>query len=200
MSRRFIAATAVIAAALAACSNNGTPVSYAPAAYGANGQCFYDQSPAEATALLAAGLCPAGWVPTPMPLAWQEEYYSYYSSPGYYNSYVPVSYRTVYVTHETTFHTTYATQINSASSKAVYKGSNGKTITGPKTGTVQFGGGSGRQQSFGGGSGRSNVTGGTGTSGGSKSTTGGSGSRSTSGGSSGGGSGRGGSSGGGTGR
>lgn len=195
--RRIISAVA-LAAALTGCGSNSTPVSYAPAAYGANGQCYYDQSPAEATALLAAGLCPAGWVPTPMPLAWQEEYWGYYSSPSYYNSYVPMSYRTVYVTHETTFHTTYAAQINTASAKAVYKGSNGKTVTGPKTGTVQFGGGSARQQSFGGGSGRSNVTGGTGTSGGSKSTTGGG--KSTSGGSFGGGSGRGGSSSGGTGR
>lgn len=137
-------------AALAGCSS-GTPVSYAPAAYGQNGDCYYVDSPAEATALLAAGLCPAGWVAYPAPLVWRESYYPYYSSPAYYGRYVPVSYRTVYVTHETTFHTTYSSAITTASSKATYKTSTGKTVTGT-TAKMKFSTGSGSNSTMGGGS------------------------------------------------
>lgn len=163
MTRRIaalIAGLLIAVAALAGCAHS-TPVSYAPAAYGANGQCYYDDDPYEAQQLLAAGLCPAGWVPAPMPLYWHEEYYSYYSSPAYYNRYVLVSHRTVYVTHETTFHTTYSSQIASASSKATYKGSNGKTVTGT-TAKMKFSSGSGSTSKMGGGSLRSGSSGGSG--------------------------------------
>lgn len=71
-SRTRLSALAVMAAgALAACTDHNVvaPVSYAPAAYGVNGQCYYDDDPLEAVALIAAGLCPSGWLPTPMPLA-----------------------------------------------------------------------------------------------------------------------------------
>jgi hypothetical protein len=161
MTRRIAALLAglfIAVAALAGCSQPAA-VSYAPAAYGQNGQCFYDQDPSEATALLAAGLCPAGWVATPMPLYWHEEYYSYYSSPSYFNVYVPAARRTVYVTHETTFHTTYSSQITSASSKATYKGSNGKVVTGT-TAKMKFSSGSGSTGKVGGGSLRSGTSGG----------------------------------------
>lgn len=161
MMRRIAALIAglfIAVAALAGCSHSA-PVSYAPAAYGANGQCYYDDDPYEAQQLLAAGLCPAGWVPAPMPLAWHEMYWSYYSSPSYYNRYVLVSHRTVYVTHETTFHTTYSSQIAAASSKATYKGSNGKTVTGT-TAKMKFSSGSGFTGNVGGGSLRAGTTGG----------------------------------------
>jgi len=155
--RRFAALIAglfIAVAALAGCSHS-TPVSYAPAAYGETingvGHCYWDDDPYEAQQLLAAGLCPAGWVPTAMPLYWHEEYYSYYSSPAYYNRYVLVSHRTVYVTHETTFHTTYAKQITTASAKATYKSSSGKTVTGT-TAKMKFSTGSGSNSTMGGGS------------------------------------------------
>lgn len=196
-ARLLIAAfTLGLGIALTGCASNSPPVTYAPVAYGevvnGQGRCYYDDDPYEAQQLLLDGSCPAGWVAYPMPLYWHEEYYSFYSSPVYYNRYVLVSHRTMYVTHETTFHTTYSTQITTASSNATYKGSNGKTVTGPKTGTVKFGGGTGRQQSFGGGSGRTGAAGGStgGSSGGTKSTSGGTSGGSKSGGSFGGGSGR----------
>lgn len=174
----FAATAFLLGITLTGCGND-PPVTYAPAAYGevvgGQGRCYFDDDAYEAQQLLAAGLCPAGWVAYPMPLYWHERYYSYYSSPSYYDRYVLVSHRTVYVTHETTFHTTYATAITTASKTASYKGSNGKTVTGPNTGNIKFGGGSGRVQQFGGGSGRTGAIGGStgGTSGGSKSGSGG---------------------------
>lgn len=165
MTRRIAALIAglfIAITALAGCSH-AAPVSYAPAAYGevigSVGHCYYDDDPYEAQQLLAADQCPAGWIPTAMPLYWHEEYYSYYSSPSYYTRYVLVSHRTVYVTHETIFHTTYSSQITSASSKAVYKGSNGKTVTGT-TAKMKFSSGSGSTGKVGGGSLRSGTSGG----------------------------------------
>lgn len=175
-----------ILAATTGCSLGSTgddPATYTPAAYGVAGHCYYIDNPAEALALEAAGLCPSGWAPTLMPLAWHEEYAAYYDSPAYYGTYVPVRYRTVYVSHVTVFQTRYRTQISSASSRAVYRSSSGGTVsgsklgskvsfgsgrssasslvksgtstrTGAKTGTTKYGGGSGRSKSYGGGSGR----------------------------------------------
>lgn len=172
-----------ILATTTACSMGSTgddPVTYTPAAYGVSGHCYYIDNPAEAIALRAAGLCPSGWAPTLMPLAWHEEYAAYYDSPAYYGTYVPVRYRTVYVSHVTVFQTRYRTQISSASSRAVYRSSSGGTVsgsklgskvsfgsgrsssaksgtsgnTGAKSGTTKYGGGSGRSKSYGGGSGR----------------------------------------------
>lgn len=190
--RRFAAAliaALLIGSGLTACggsdSHDNANVSYSPAAYGevvnGVGHCYYDDDVYEAQQLLADGSCPAGWIAYPMPLYWHTEYYSYYSSPAYYNRYVLVSHRTVYVTHETTFRTTYSTQITTASKIATYKGSNGKTVTGPATAKMKFSSGSGSTTSRGGGSLRNGGAGGSGTSGG---TTGGS--KSSSGGMSGG--------------
>lgn len=160
MTRRIAALTAgllIAAAALIGCSHPA-PVSYAPAAYGevvnGVGHCYWDDDPYEAQQLFASGLCPAGWIATPMPLYWHQQYYSYYSSPAYYNTYVIASHRTVYVTHETTFRTTYATQINTASKAATWKGSNGKTVSGAKVDTakMKFSTGSGSNPTQGGGS------------------------------------------------
>jgi hypothetical protein len=152
-------------AALTGCSHSA-PVSYAPAAYGevigGHGRCYYDDDPYEAQQLLLDGSCPAGWIAYPMPLAWHESYWGFYSSPSYYNRYVIVSHRTIYVTHETTFHATYSTQINTASKTATYKGSNGKTVSGSKVDTakMKFSTGSGSTGKVGGGSLRSGTTGG----------------------------------------
>jgi hypothetical protein len=157
-----VTAALLVGFTMTACGNDPppVPVTYAPAAYGENGHCYYDDDIYEAQQLLLDGSCPAGWVAYPMPLYWHEQYADFYASPIYVNRYVVASHRTVYVTHEMTFHATYATQINAASKTATYKGSNGKTVTGPKAGAVTFGGGAGRQQQFGGGSGRTGTIGG----------------------------------------
>ncbi len=163
--RLIIAAlgAALLGGTLAACgslSGDDGPVTYAPAAYWQSvdnvRECFYADDTQEAYNLIAAGLCPAGSIPTPMPLTWEQTYWSYYSSPAYYNTYIPATYRTRY-THVTVVHfsTTYKTQINAASSRAVYKASNGSTVSGSKVNTKQFGGGSRSSLSYGGGS-RSN--------------------------------------------
>jgi len=115
--------------------------------------CYYTTTTQEAYNLIAAGLCPAGAIPTPMPLSWEQMYWSYWSSPAYYNTYLPASYRSTY-THVTIVHfsTAYRTQIKDASAKAVYKSSAGGTVTGSKVNTAQFGGGSRTTKSYGGGS------------------------------------------------
>lgn len=160
-----VLAVAAVAVAMvtAACGSmgNGQAVTYAPAAYGQNGQCYYINSPAEAQALEQAGLCPAGWVATPMPLSWEQEYYAYYDSPAYYNSYVPVRYRTVYVHTESAFGTRYRTSITTLSSKATYRSSAGSTVHGYKSGTVRFGSGTSfgsTGQQYGGGNLRNHST------------------------------------------
>lgn len=121
---------------------SGQAVTYAPAAYGANGQCYYVSSPAEAVALQQAGLCPRSWIPAPMPLSWEEEYYDYYDSPAYYGTYVPAGYRTVYVSRERSFGTRYRTTIVTLSRSATYRSSSGGTVKGSTvTGKTRFGSG-----------------------------------------------------------
>lgn len=128
---------------LGACGG-GHPTTYTPAAYGQNGYCYYINSPAEALALQSSGLCPHSWAPLLAPLAWQQMYYPYYSSPAYYNHYVPVGVRTVYISHERSFGSTYRSQIATASKSASYRGSNGKVTTYNKIST-----GGGTRTSFG---------------------------------------------------
>lgn len=176
MTRRIALLVAALFAAVAATAgcSRPAPVAYAPAAYGevvnGVGHCYYDDDPYEAQQLFAQGLCPAGWVPTPMPLYWHERYYSYYSSPAYYNTYVIASHRTVYVTHETTFRTTYSSQITAQAKTATWKGSNGKTVSGSKVNTakMKFSTGSGSTGQVGSGNLRGGTTGGSGGSGGVK--------------------------------
>ena len=159
MARRIALLIAALFAAVSAISgcSHSAPVSYAPAAYGevvhGVGYCYWDDDVYEAQQLFAQGLCPAGWVPAQMPLYWHERYYSYYSSPAYYNTYVIASHRTVYVTHETTFRTTYASQITAQAKTATWKGSNGKTVSGAKVDTakMKFSTGSGSTGNVGGG-------------------------------------------------
>ena len=144
---RNIIAVAVTAAAIgtaATACGSSAPDTYAPAAYGVPGYCYYIDSPAEAVALEAAGLCPSTWAPMLAPLAWQETYWDYYSSPAYYNSYVPAGYRTVYVQRETTFGRTYHTAIVTRQRTATYRSSSGKVVKGSNlpTGKARFGSGS----------------------------------------------------------
>ena len=140
--RRLATATAatLLAATTAACTTTHTtavPVTAAPAAYGApdNGRfdCYYLQNPSEATALINAGLCPAGSVPTLMPLYWHEEYYSYYASPAYYNTYVPLTYRSAWASQQNSFYTQYKTTIVVVQKNATYRTGNPAPKTGPVT-------------------------------------------------------------------
>lgn len=135
----------------AACSGN---VTYAPAAYGEAGHCYYAYSTDEVGLLYAAHLCPTSWAAYPMPLYWHERYYAYYDSAAYYDHYVPGRYRTVYVSSQRTFYSTYHVQISQQSRYARYRGSNGKTVPGTKVGKTKFGSGSsfgGSGQRYGGG-------------------------------------------------
>lgn len=147
---------AIAAVTLSACGSSSNPT-YAPAAYwqtvGNVHECYYTTTPQEAYNLVAAGLCPAGSIPTLMPVSFEEEYFDYYSSPAYYDTYMPVSYRSTYA-HVTVVHfsTTYRTQIKAASAKAVYKSSSGGTVSGSKVNTKSFGSGSRSTTSYGGGS------------------------------------------------
>ena len=156
-----LAASLVGGAALPGCGAS-QPVTYAPAAYGISGQCYYAQDPAEAVALENAGLCPRSWVPTLMPLAWHEMYYGYYDSPVYYSRYVPASRRTVYVSRQRSFGSTYKSRITTLSRTATYRGSNGGTVKGTKVGKAQFGSGT-AGTSLGGGSRNRTGTSGSGT-------------------------------------
>lgn len=131
-----VAAAGLVLAASAACSiTDTTPDAYTPAAYyqTVNNvyECYYISSMDEAYALENAGLCPTYATPTLMPVSWEEMYWDYYSSPSYYNTYVPSSFRRTYVNVTCVhFHQTYSTQITRLSKTAVYKSSNGGTVRG----------------------------------------------------------------------
>ena len=158
-ARRLAATTAgvTLLATLGACGSHGSgDVVYRPAAYGqsVNGvfRCYYVDDASEVTSLIAGGLCPAGSVAYPMPLSWQETYWGYYSSPAYYNAYIPVARRTHYTSVTVvTFASKYKSQISDLSSKGEYEGSDGKKVTGGSklkysgsgsgTGAVHGGGG-----------------------------------------------------------
>lgn len=153
---RAILVTAIIGVSAAACgSTDDSAVTYRPAAYyqavAGVDECYYVDDTTEAVNLIAAGLCPRGSIAVRMPLTWEEEYWAYYSSPSYINTYIPSAQRTHFTTVTVvTFSTKYKTQISSLSSKAIYKGSNGSTATGSSvrkftgsgsgTGTVHGGG------------------------------------------------------------
>lgn len=137
------AVVAALAMTVAGCSGSHAPVTYAPAAYGVAGHCYYVDDPAEVAALQRAGLCPAAWVATPMPLAWHEEYYDYYDSSAYYDTYVPVATRTVYVHRQATFRTAHRAAITASAKKATYRSSSGQLVKGSKVtaGKARFGSG-----------------------------------------------------------
>lgn len=139
LKKKVVAAGLVLAAA-AGCSSSlfqddSTPVVYTPAAYyqTVNNvyECYYINSMDEAYALENAGLCPMYAIPTLMPISWEEMYFSYYSSPAYYNTYVPLAYRRTYVNVTCVhFHQTYSSQITRLSARAVYHSSGGGTVRG----------------------------------------------------------------------
>lgn len=155
-NRRFRAALSLVLAmfaltalAVSGCTNK--PSYYSGnditglAAYGVqNGSvfdCYYVDDIGEVAALEQAGLCPPGSTAMAAPLLWRETNWAYYSSPAYYNAYIPVGYRSHYATvYVVSFNSQYSKQISTAESNAVYKTSGGKTVSGSsvKTGTLKF--------------------------------------------------------------
>jgi hypothetical protein len=136
-----VLAAVVMMTGLTACG--GDEETYRPAAYGEKGACYYVDDPQEAIELQRAGYCGEKnhyWTPMIMPIFWHQMYYPYYSSPAYYNNYVPVVRRTTYQTNERTFGTTYKSEIKRESAKAKYKSSKGKIVTGNKVKSSQFAG------------------------------------------------------------
>jgi len=153
----LLAAALIVSTAACGSGYGDDDATYTPAAYyqtvGNVYECYYADDTQEAYNLIAAGLCPAGAIPTRMPLSWEQEYWGYYSSPAYYSVYMPAAYRAHY-THVTvvSFSRTYRTQISAASSRAVYRSSSGGTVAGSKVNSARFGGGSRSSVSYGGGS------------------------------------------------
>lgn len=152
MIRATVTALAIAAAGLVAgCGPAAPPLSYAPAAYGELGSCYYVDSPAEVVALQAAGLCPSAWAPVLMPLYWHARYASYYDSDRYYGAYVPAPRRSVYVTNVTVFERSHRSDIDHQQASGSYRGSDGKSYTGAQARAGRNGGGA-RTSGGGGGS------------------------------------------------
>jgi hypothetical protein len=141
MALTAVAGTTGAVLLTAACGQPGA-VSYYPMSFGVPGHCYYVSTPAEVIALRGAGLCPASWLPTPMPLSWEEEYYSYYDSSAYYDTYVPAASRTVFVTRMMSFGGGHRSQISTLSRSATYRSSSGSTVKGTQiAGKSRFGSG-----------------------------------------------------------
>lgn len=130
--------TAMATLGLSACGGS-QPVQYTPslAAFGSStlSQCYMPLSVPQSywqsieQQYIQRGWCHAGWAPTYIPMSMYETYYPYYSSPVFYNTYIPMGYRTGYISYEHSFGTTYRTQIATLDRTASYRGTNGKTTT-----------------------------------------------------------------------
>lgn len=131
------------AALLTGCGNSAPAQTYAPmAAYGQGGDCYYAQNPAEVGQLKAAGLCQQNWFPRQAPQSWLDEYYYYYDSPLYYDTYVPARYRTAYVkTYMPQYRKSNLSGISTLSKKATYYSTSGARVPNV-TSTARFGSGS----------------------------------------------------------
>lgn len=136
--RKWIAAIAAIivaGAVLTACSSHTTYAGGPPQldAYGESGRCYYIDSPDEAYALQQAGRCPRNWSPSPMPASWRSSHAYFYDSPDYYNTYVPASRRTTYVSSVKTYERTNpgivrtAPRVTQRKSVSQFGGGNGRT-------------------------------------------------------------------------
>lgn len=141
---KLAAALLAGAAGTAVLAGCGSPAqSHAPlAAYGQGTSCYYVYNPAEVGQLKAAGLCPQNSFPVQAPQSWLDEYYYYYDSPLYYDSYVPAQYRTAYVrTYMPGELGSHRSDITTRSRKATYYSTSGATVRGV-TSTAKFGSGS----------------------------------------------------------
>lgn len=137
---RAFAATALLIPLLAACGGSDD-VAYVPAAFGEDGKCYYVEDADEVRVLRDDDLCERSWTPTPAPPYWLFLYMPYFSSPAYYDRYVPAQRRSGWQTRSTTFTQQNKTQIDAAQKTAKYRGSDGKTYTGAKVKPGQFGSG-----------------------------------------------------------
>lgn len=153
--KKFVVALAASAMALfglSACGGSNPTYVPSAAAWGnaGLGQCYMPlgvpQSAWQAIQqqYITNHYCQPGWTPVYMPQSTYMAYYPYWSSGVFYNHYLPVTYRTSYVSYETGFGRQYHSQILTAERTATYKGSNGKTTTYNK---IKSGGGS--RSSFG---------------------------------------------------
>lgn len=153
-------AAAVSAVALAGCGSSA-PAHAPMASYGQNGACYYVYSPQEAYNLEAQGLCAVGAPAVQAPQSWLDEYWYYYDSPLYYDSYVPPMYRHYYTTtYMPGYQRANRAQITRLSHKATYYSTKGAKVTGV-TSTAKFGSGSSfgsSGQRYGSGSLRSRTT------------------------------------------
>jgi hypothetical protein len=144
-----VAIGALIAVAgLTACGDD-EPDQFVPASFGADGQCYWVESEDEVRVLKDDDLCERNAQPVHAgsdhdSSDWLLFYALYLNSPAYYNRYVPVAQRTVYVEHRTVYNRTHASEIKAAAPRAKYKGSNGKIYTGDKVKTSKFGNGGSR--------------------------------------------------------
>jgi hypothetical protein len=136
----ILMAAAVAVAGLGACGG-GQRVAYRPTAFGEFDHCYFINSPAEAIALQAAGLCQPGWSPLMAPAYWHARYAPFYSSPSYVRVYVPASERDTFTRSERTWAGANRGVIAAEAKKATYLGSNGKRVSAEKIGATKFGGG-----------------------------------------------------------
>lgn len=114
-----------------------TETAYVPDAFGENNHCYWVLDPREAVTLLASGACLHGWVAWQMPPAWHYMYFQYYSSPTYYNHYIPQDRRTYYSkTVIVQYEKAHGSDIAKYRGKAKYKKVVVKTSTKTKTKTT----------------------------------------------------------------
>jgi hypothetical protein len=118
---------------LVACGNNHEikDVGLVPAAYGENNHCYYVSDPYEVQNLKLTGLCPTHWTPMKMPSYWLYAHAAFYTSPAYYDVYVPAAERTTYTqTYGESWKKNNWTNIQKNFSKGSWKGMDGKTYSG----------------------------------------------------------------------
>lgn len=133
--------TIAASAALAGCGSSA-PAHAPMASYGMNGACYYVYSPQEAYNLMSQGLCAANAPVLQAPQSWLDEYYYYYDSPLYYDTFVPPMYRHYYrVTYMPNYYRHDHARIAQLSRRATYYAANGKKVTNV-TSTAKFGSGS----------------------------------------------------------
>lgn len=151
----FLGAAAIV---LTACgSNNQTDDTYRPTSYGpviaGQPSCAYWETRDECK---DSGIDPANWfqMPREQPANYRENdtsdtlsqlflfhliYSSWFSSPGYVNTYVPASNRNTYTSTINNYDKSYGSRAKSYASKAQYRNTSGKVVTGDKVDPKKLG-------------------------------------------------------------
>lgn len=134
-------AAGITLTALTGCGSSA-PAHAPMASYGMNGACYWIYSPAEADNLKAQGLCAPNAPEIQAPPAWVDEYYYYYRSDLYVDTFVPPMYRNYYrSTYMPGYQRANHAQIARLSRKATYYTTSGTKVSGV-TSTARFGSGS----------------------------------------------------------